>query len=468
MAASAQSDTALRRVLVVDDEENIRLMLATVLKREGYEATVAASAQDALAALEEKTFDVLLSDVRMPGMSGLELLDRVQQRFAHMVVILMSAYGNLDTTIEAIKRGAYDYLAKPFKPDEVVLVLRKAEERERLKRENQRLRSDLERMKGPPADFARMIARSASMQDVFKRIRKIADYKTTVLIQGESGTGKELVARALHDCSTRASKPFVAVNCGAIPENLLESELFGHVKGAFTDASRDKKGLFAEADGGTLFLDEIGELPLNLQVKLLRALQEEEIRRVGDTRSIHIDVRVVAATVRDLATDAKESRFREDLFYRLNVLPIPIPPLRERSEDVPPLVEHFLARNNARLGLRISGIAPEAMKLLLDYPWPGNVRELENTIEHAMVLAEGEVVKVDSLPAKIRESKDRIRLTLLSGELSIKKTTRIIEEELIRRALKHTSGNRTNAAKILEISHRALLYKIKEYGVKEP
>jgi len=323
-------------------------------------------------------------------------------------------------------------------------------------------------MKGPPADFARMIARSASMQEIFKRIRKIADYKTTVLIQGESGTGKELVARALHDCSTRANKPFVAVNCGAIPENLLESELFGHVKGAFTDASRDKKGLFAEADGGTLFLDEIGELPLNLQVKLLRALQEEEIRRVGDTHSIRVDVRVVAATVRDLAADAKESRFREDLFYRLNVLPIVVPPLRERSEDVPPLVEHFLARNNARLGLRIEGIAPEAMKLLLDYPWPGNVRELENTIEHAMVLAEGQLIEMDSLPAKIRESKDRIRLTLLSGELSIKKTTRIIEEELIRRALKHTGGNRTNAAKILEISHRALLYKIKEYGVREP
>jgi two-component system response regulator AtoC len=382
-----------------------------------------------------------------------------------MVVIMMSAYGSVDTAIEAMKRGAYDYIAKPFKPDEVVLVLRKAEERERLKQENIKLRSDLEKIKY--GGFGKMVARSAAMEEMFKTIRKIAEYKTTVLIQGESGTGKELVARAIHDHSPRSGQAFVPVNCGAIPENLLESELFGHVKGAFTDASRDKKGLFAEADGGTLFLDEIGELPFNLQVKLLRVLQEEEIRRLGETRGAKVDVHVVAATVRDLAADAKAGRFREDLFYRLNVLPLHLPPLRERVEDVPALVEHFIGRNNLRLGLSIRGIAPDALKVLLDYPWPGNVRELENTVEHAMVLAETEVIEVDSLPSKIRESRDRIRMTLLSGELSIKKTNRIIEEELIRRALKKTGGNRTNAAKILEISHRALLYKIKEYGIAD-
>jgi len=302
---------------------------------------------------------------------------------------------------------------------------------------------------------------------VFRTIRKIAEYKTTVLIQGESGTGKELVARALHELSPRASAPFVPVNCGAIPENLLESELFGHRKGAFTDATRDKKGLFAEADGGTLFLDEIGELPLSLQVKLLRALQEEEIRRVGDTRDVKVDVRVVAATVRDLAEDVKSGRFREDLFYRLNVLPITVPPLRERMEDVPALVEHFVELNNVRLGMKVAGVSQEAMKLMMDYPWPGNVRELENTIEHAMVLSETTAVEAENLPAKVRENKDRIRLTLLSGEMSIKKTVRIIEEELIRRALKRTDGNRTSAAKILEISHRALLYKIKEYKIDD-
>jgi len=455
----------LKRVLVVDDEENIRHMLGAVLRQEGYEVTVAESATQALAAMEQQPIDVLLSDIRMPKLSGLELLDRVQRTYPRTVVIMMSAYGNVDTAIEAIKRGAYDYIAKPFKPDEVVLLLRKAEERERLKQENIKLRTEVERIKGEA--FGKMVARSAAMQELFKTIRKIAEYKTTVLIQGESGTGKELVARAIHNASPRAGAAFVPVNCGAIPENLLESELFGHRKGAFTDASRDKKGLFAEADGGTLFLDEIGELPLNLQVKLLRALQEEEIRRVGDTQSARVDVRVVAATVRDLGDDVKNGRFREDLFYRLNVLPLALPPLRERMEDVPPLVEHFIELNNARLSMSVRGIAPDAMKLIMEYPWPGNVRELENTIEHSMVLSDSDQIEAENLPVKVRESKDRIRLTLLSGELSIKRTVRVIEEELIRRALKRTGGNRTSAARILEISPRALLYKIKDYGIDD-
>jgi len=452
----------LKRVLVVDDEENIRLMLETVLTQEGYEVAVAESGARALEAMEKTSFDVVLSDIRMPRLSGLNLLDKVQELYPQLVVIMMSAYGNVDTAIEAMKRGAYDYIAKPFKPDEVVLLLRKAEERERLKFENVKLRSEVARFKGE-GKLGKMVARGGAMQDVFRTIHKIAEYKTTVLISGESGTGKELVARALHDLSPRAQGLFVPVNCGAIPETLLESELFGHRKGAFTDATRDKKGLFAEADGGTLFLDEIGELPLSLQVKLLRVLQEEEIRRVGDTRDVKVDVRVVAATVRDLSADVNNGRFREDLFYRLNVLPITVPPLRGRMADVPPLVEHFIALNNIRLGMHAQGIAADAMKVLMDYPWPGNVRELENTIEHAMVLSETDVIEVENLPPKIRESKDRIRSTLLSGELSIKKTVRVIEEELIRRALKQTGGNRTAAAKILEISHRALLYKIKEY-----
>ncbi len=455
----------LKKILVVDDEENIRHMLATVLKSEGYQVTRAASAEEAEELLADQPFDVVLSDIRMPRVDGLELLDRIQGKYPDMVVVMMSAYGTVDTAIEAMKRGAYDYISKPFKPDEAILLLRKAEERERLKRENLSLRLEKNMLQG---GMGKMVGRSERMQEVFKTIYKIAEYKTTVLIQGESGTGKELVARAIHDNSPRAeSASFVAVNCGAIPENLLESELFGHVKGAFTSADRDKKGLFAEAHTGTLFLDEIGELPLNLQVKLLRALQEEEIRPVGGTRDVKVDVRVVAATVRDLSAEVDAGTFREDLYYRLNVLPLRLPPLRERIEDVRALVDHFIESNNARLGMQCEGISPDALKLLVRYPWPGNVRELENTIEHAMVLAESTVIELESLPEKIRQTSDRIRQTLLSGEMSIKKTTRIVEEELIRRALKKTGGNRTNAAKILEISHRALLYKIKEFGLSD-
>ena len=455
----------LKKVLVVDDEENIRHMLGAVLRSEDYEATLAASAEEAEGLLQTRQFDVVLSDIRMPRVDGLELLDRIQRSHPNVVVVMMSAYGTVDTAIEAMKRGAYDYISKPFKPDEVILLLRKAEEREQLKRDNLNLRSDLK--KARRGGMGRMVGHSEPMQQIFRTIRKIAEYKTTVLIQGESGTGKELVARAVHDNSPRHDRTFVAVNCGAIPENLLESELFGHCKGAFTDANRDKKGLFAEAHQGTLLLDEIGELPLALQVKLLRALQEEEIRPVGGTRDIKVDVRVVAATIRDLAAEVDAGSFREDLYYRLNVLQLCIPPLRQRIEDVPALVDHFVDGNNARLGMQCEGITPDALKQLMEYNWPGNVRELENTIEHAMVLSESNIIEADGLPQKLRQSGDRIRSTLLSGELSIKKTTRIIEEELIRRALKKTGGNRTNAAKILEISHRALLYKIKEYGLSD-
>ncbi|HPB99261.1 MAG TPA: sigma-54 dependent transcriptional regulator, partial [Polyangiaceae bacterium] len=330
-------------------------------------------------------------------------------------------------------------------------------------RENRALREEIRK----EYRFEDLLAKSASMQEVFRTVAKVADFKTTVLISGESGVGKELVARAIHNRSARAKSRFVAVNCGAIPETLLESELFGHRKGAFTDASADRRGLFEEADGGTLFLDEVGELPLPLQVKLLRVLQDETIRRLGDNRDVRVDVRIVAATHRDLVAEIKANRFREDLFYRLNVLPIKLPPLRERRDDIPLLLDHFLSRNNVRLGTTVRGVDPEARRLLLEYAWPGNVRELENSIERAMVLAEGEVINANDLPERIRESRDPIKMQLSSGELSIKKTTRIIEEVLIRRALQKTKGNRTRAASILEISHRALLYKIKEYGLTD-
>lgn len=407
--------------------------------------------------------DVVLTDVRMPKMGGLDLLTTLKAKGNDATVIVMSAYGNMDQALEAMKAGAYDYVQKPFKPDEIVLALRKAEERELLRRENRALRDEIRK----EHRFEDILAKSQKMQDIFRTISKIAEYKTTVLVSGESGVGKELVARAIHHRSSRRGGPFVAVNCGAIPENLLESELFGHKKGAFTDAVHDRRGLFEEADGGSLFLDEIGELPLALQVKLLRVLEDEKIRRVGDTRDLKVDVRIITATHRDLTAETRAGRFREDLFYRLNVLPILVPPLRDRREDIPILIDHFVARNNVRLGTSIRGLDTESRRLLFEYPWPGNVRELENTIERAMVLAEGDQIVAQDLPDRLREARDPVQMQLASGELSVKKTMRIIEEILIRRALQRTKGNRTRAAEVLEISHRALLYKIKDYAITD-
>ncbi len=457
------ADTQMRRVLVVDDEENIRLVLKTLLKRHGYDVEVADSGEAALALVDAFGPDVILTDVRMPKMNGLDLLATLKAKQNPATVIVMSAYGSVDLALEAMKAGAYDYVGKPFKPDEIVLALRKAEERESLRRENRALKEQIQK----ESQFESILAKSAAMTEIFRTITKIADFKTTVLIQGESGVGKELVARAVHARSARRNHPFVPINCGAIPENLLESELFGHKKGAFTDAHSDRRGLFEEADGGTLFLDEIGELPLNLQVKLLRALQEESIRRLGDSKDVKVDVRIITATHRDLAAEAKAGRFREDLFYRINVLPIVIPPLRSRREDINLLIDHFLTRNNARLGTQIRALTAEARKLLLEYAWPGNVRELENTIERAMVLCDGDVIDAHDLPERLREALDPVQVQLATGELSVKKTTAAIEEILIRRALQKTRGNRTRAAELLEISHRALLYKIKDYKISD-
>lgn len=453
----------MKRVLVVDDEENIRLVLRTLLRRNGYEVEVAANAEEALARVDAFAPDVILTDVRMPGRSGIDLVSDLRQRKTPATLLVMSAYGNVELALDAIKAGAYDYIPKPFKPDEVILALRKAEERENLRRENRALKDEIQR----EHQFEAILARSDAMREIFRTIAKIADFKTTVLITGQSGVGKELVARALHRRSSRKSEPFVAINCGAIPEALLESELFGHKKGAFTDASSDKRGLFEEASGGTIFLDEIGEMPLPLQVKLLRVLQEETLRRLGDTRDIKVNTRIIAATNRDLQAEVKASRFREDLFYRLNVLHIHIPPLRERREDISLLIDHFLQKNNVRLGTNHKGVDSEARRLLSEYAWPGNVRELENTIERAMVLCEGEMITAQDLPQRIRDAQDPVQTQLSSGDLSIKKASRVVEEVLIRKALQRTKGNRTRAAEILEISHRALLYKIKNYNIND-
>jgi two-component system response regulator AtoC len=452
----------MQRVLVVDDEESLRLALRTFLKRQGYEVEVADNGQTALGLVESFGPDFILTDVRMPRMGGLDLLATLKAKGDEATVIVMSAYGNVDLAIEALKAGAYDYVQKPFKNDEVLLALRKAEERESLRRENRALKQEMMR----EAVFEEMLAKSEPMRAIIRTIAKVADFKTTALVTGESGVGKELVARALHRRGDRRDGPFVAINCGAIPETLLESELFGHKKGAFTDAQADRAGLFEQASGGTLFLDEIGELPVSLQVKLLRVLQEETVRRIGDNRDVKVNVRIIAATHRDLAAEVQAARFREDLYYRINVLHIHVPPLRDRREDIALLIDHFIERNNARLGTKIRSITPEARRLLMEYGWPGNVRELENTIERAMVLCEGAALCATDLPERIHQARDPIRLQLASGQLSIKKTTRVIEEVLIRRALQQTKANRTRAAQLLEISHRALLYKIKDYGIE--
>jgi two-component system response regulator AtoC len=452
-----------RSILIADDEESMRHLLSVFLRDHGYEVRAVSNGEDALKELAARDFDLVLSDVRMPKMDGLTLLREVQRQHPHVTVIVMSAYGSHDAALEAMKAGAYDYVSKPFKPDEVLLVLQKAAEREKLLRENRRLRGEL--AAGWRVD--NLVGRSEAMADVLRQVRKVAPAKATVLLTGESGTGKELVARAIHDLGPRASFPFVAVNCGAIPAHLIESELFGHVKGAFTDASRDKKGLVAEADGGTLFLDEIGELPVALQVKLLRFLQEEELRRVGDVRSERVDVRVIAATARDLSAAVSSGDFREDLFYRLNVVAIRLPPLRERPGDVEDLARHFLARfARLRSGTPLTGIAPDAMEALKAWRWPGNVRELEHAIERAVVLAEGPDVLEEDLPDIVRNrSGATAPVELPDGNLALDRAKRLVEDRLIRAALAKTGGNRTRAAELLAISYRALLYKIKEYGI---
>ena len=453
-----------KRILIIDDEENFRHMLSVILKKERYDVETASNGEEGLQKIAVSPFDQILCDIRMPQMDGLEFLSKVQKMGMDAPIIMMSAYGTVDTAIEAMKLGAYDYISKPFKPDEIILTLKKAEERERLRKENELLRKEVEK----EYSFTNIVSKNEKMQKIFEVIKKVAQYKSTILISGESGTGKELVARALHYNSNRSQRPFIPVNCGAIPENLLESELFGHVKGAFTDAIRTKKGLFEEADGGTLFLDEIGELPLQLQVKLLRVLQDGEIRRVGESKSIQVDVRIVTATVKDLAKEVNEGRFREDLFYRLNVLPIHIPPLRERKEDVPLLINHFISKYSQSMNKNVVGIHPKALEAMMSYLWYGNVRELENTIERAIVLTDGDNIELENLPVEIQDFRNGIRLApLAEEEYSIKKGSRFLEMNLIKKALKKTKGNHTQAARLLEISHRALLYKIKEYEIVE-
>ena len=451
------------RILIIDDEENMRYMLQLTLENEGYAVEQARDGGEGIEKIKHGQFDFIICDIKMPKVSGLEVLKFVMESAPNIPVIMISAYGTLDTAIEAMKQGAYDYVMKPFKQDEILLTLKKAEERERLRRENQFLRQEVEKK----YSFENIIGKSPQMQDLFKNIEKIANYKSTVLITGESGTGKELVARAIHYAGNRKKQPLIAVNCGAIPHDLLESELFGHVKGAFTGAINHKSGLITQAHGGTLFLDEIGELPLDLQVKLLRVLQESEIRKVGDTHTLKVDVRVIAATARNLLDAVAQGVFRQDLYYRLNVVPLHIPPLRERREDIALLIRHFIKKHAQEMGKTIREISPEAMKAFLDCEWPGNVRELENMLERAMVMAEGDAITTEYLPTHLWKSDTDIILKIPESYISLKEVlpeiTAMTEKELIARALRQSNNNRTKAARLLQISHRALMYKLKEY-----
>ncbi len=453
-----------KRLLIIDDEANMRHMLSAVLKKAGYHVETAADGAEGLEMIQESQFDFILCDIKMPKMGGMEFLKLSRDRIGTATVIMMSAYGSIDTAIEAMKSGAYDYISKPFKTDEVYLTLKKAEERESLKAENRLLKERIQKIEGD-YNFGKMVAKSKAMQSVFQLAKKAAQYKTTVLILGDSGTGKELIARGIHYGGMRAAGPLVPINCGGIPESLLESELFGHKKGAFTGADCDKKGLFQEAEGGTIFLDEIGELPLALQVKLLRVLQENEVRPVGASKSLQIDVRVIAATSKKLEEEVRQGSFREDLYYRLNVLVVKIPPLSERTEDIPLLCKHFIGRFNEIMGKDISGLAPDAMSRLLEYHWPGNVRQLENAIERAMVIADDSLLLPEHFAAEFMRNDRHTQDDAVFEGLSIKDAQKVVEKKLITQALAETGGNRTQAARLLEISHPSLLTKIKAYGI---
>ncbi len=456
----------METILIVDDEKNYPLILSAVLEEEGYETLTANSADQALKLLRECDVDLVLTDMKMPGTDGMDLLEHVKAKDPELPVIMMTAYGTVEKAVEAMQKGAYNFILKPFENESLVVYVQKAVRTYRMVKENRQLRDAVENQ----YRFGNIIGKSKPMQETFETIRKIAPSSATVLVEGENGTGKELVAKAIHFNSPRRDKPFVAVNCSALSENLLESELFGHEKGAFTGAVSMKKGRFELADSGTLFLDEIGELPPNLQVKLLRVLQERTFERVGGVKPITVDIRVIAATNKQLKAEVERGNFREDLFYRLNVLYILLPPLRERLEDIRPLVEHFIKKYAAERKPdvpAIKGLDQEAERLLYEYSWPGNVRELENVIERALILCPGDTIRVSDLP---RLFKDNVYNTLhlegVPANATLAETLAHIEKMMIQRALKMTDNVQAHAAQLLGIGKSGLNQKIKKYKLE--
>ena len=460
LPSEAPSDRSTRQtVLVVEDDAAMRDLLEDSLRDEGYRVETAAGGHAGVARVQKGGIDLVVTDVKMPDLDGLDMLREIKsaplEQPPHVIVI--TAFGSIDTAIKAVRLGAHDYITKPFNMETLFLAVEKALEERGLRHEVSRLRREVER----PYQFDNIIGRSTAMQEVFGLIRRLSGSSVNVLITGESGTGKELAARAIHVHSARAKQPFVAVNCAAIPDQLLESELFGYKRGAFTDARSDRSGLFVEADQGTLFLDEIGDLSPALQAKLLRVLAEREIRPLGSSRPEKVDVRVISATHKDLSQGMRAGTFREDLFYRLNVLQIHLPPLRERSEDIMPLAEHFLVKARERGGKRVTGIHPQATKLLLAHGWPGNVRELENSIERAVALCEGSQIMAHDLPPQLRE---RRREDIVSFALSRNMTLEELEREYILRVMKEEGGNKTRAAQRLGLDRKTLYRKLEEAG----
>ncbi len=449
------------KILVIDDDESLRRVLEYNLAQEGYAVLTAGSGEQGLELLRKEGADLVVTDVRMPGMDGLQVLEGVRKVDPNIQVIILTAFGTIEMAVEAMRAGAFHYISKPFNRDELRLTIRKALQLKALERENVALRQELKERTGLDA----IIADSPPMRAILEMVQRVAPTETTVLILGESGTGKELIARAIHANSPRAAGPFVPVNCAAIPENLLESELFGHVKGAFTGAIRDRVGKFEAAEGGTIFLDEIGEMRPELQVKILRCLEERVVERVGDNKPIRVDVRVLAATNKDLSKALQTGEFREDLYYRLNVVPLAIPPLRERREDIRPLAQHFLKRLGAPPRLTIT---PEAFRALESYDWPGNVRELENALERAMIFHRGDVITLADLPETIRAPKVKeaaaLPVSLPEAGLSLEE----VEKELILRALQKHDWNQSRAARYLGITRHTLLYRMEKHNIARP
>ena len=457
----------MSRILIVDDELSMREVLEIFFRKAGHSVLTASNGQAAIERFRDEEFDLVITDLRMPHGDGMSVLRACRTRYPDTPVIVITAFATTETAIEAMKIGAYDYFTKPFKLDAVRATIEKALEKRRLVLENQQLRTALEGR----YRFENIIGKSREIQSVFSLIRRVAPTRTNVLLLGESGTGKELVARALQFQSDRKHRPFMVVNCGAIPENLLESELFGHRRGAFTGATVDKVGMFQAADGGTLFLDEIGELPLTMQVKLLRVLQERKVKAVGDVREYDVDVRIIAATNRDLEDEVREGRFREDLYYRLNVITMELPPLRDRPSDIPLLAHHFLRKYAAELNKPIRDFEPDAMQLLLRHSFSGNVRELENVMERAVTLEDGERIGVDALPANVRRTSVSAQRfdappSLPDEGVDLEQVVEDFERRLIGEALQRTKGMKKDAARLLGISFRSLRYRLGKLGIE--
>lgn len=450
-----------RRILVVDDDASLRRVTQVQLEDEGYAVMVAANGEEAKGILARKPQDLVITDLSMPGISGVDLLKHIRSDYPDTVVLLITAFGSVETAVEAMKAGAYDYITKPVNPDSLRLVVTRALEHLTLREEVQSLRRALDQRPG----FQNIIGRSDALGYALDMASRAAQSDVTVLIHGETGTGKELVARGIHCGSNRKGRPFVTINCGAIPKDLLESELFGHIKGAFTGAATHRKGKIESAEGGTLFLDEIGELPLELQVKLLRLIQEHEIEKVGETGRTKVDVRIIAATHRNLLAMVADGSFREDLYYRLNVVPIELPPLRERAEDIPELLEHFFEIARDKQGRPNLRLPIALLPYFSGYRWPGNIRELENVIERLVVLASGDEIRLDDLPEALRKQRpalDTLQMELPAQGISLE----TVEKELIAQALNRFHGNQTQAARYLDLSRKTLIYRMEKYGLR--